>query len=236
MLYEALSIVCLLSLSLNVYTYLSRHKVSVTLPSHSTEKSVNLTHNDPLEVTQEPSYIYEPLTSQSLFELERRAVFSKSWLCVSHRSRFGKPGDYVTYEVAGYPFFLILGRDSVLRAFHNVCRHRAYSITRKAAGSSLVLGCKYHGWSYDTKGQLTKAPQFDDVPGFDKSQNGLFEMFCRTDVHGFVYVNLDASSQVADLALPDIWEWGRPNEINQNSCWLHCFELKGKFNWKIACK
>jgi phenylpropionate dioxygenase-like ring-hydroxylating dioxygenase large terminal subunit len=59
-------------------------------------------------------------------------------------------------ELAEFPILIILGKDHIIRAFHNVCRHRAYTITKKPAGSSLVLGCRYHGWSYDTKGNLVK--------------------------------------------------------------------------------
>lgn len=228
--FHALIVVCFLSLALNVYTYFPRKKTSLQLLPTTSDEDV------PIEVTKESEDAAASLTSESTYQLERRAIFSKSWLCVSHRSRFGKAGDYVAYEVAGYPFFLILGKDSVLRAFHNVCRHRAYGITRKAAGSSLVMGCKYHGWTYDTKGQLRKAPQFEGVPGFDKTQNGLFEIHCRVDAHGLVYVNLDASEKGRDLPLPNIWRCGRLSQIKKNSCWLHCFELKGNFNWKVACE
>jgi phenylpropionate dioxygenase-like ring-hydroxylating dioxygenase large terminal subunit len=116
----------------------------------------------------------------------------KTWLCITHTSHFQKPGDYLSFKIADFPFFLILGKDSILRGFHNVCRHRAYDVTRKVMGSSLVLGCRYHGWSYDTKGNLTKAPQFDKVPGFKKEDNGLFQIWVRTDPNGFVFINFDA--------------------------------------------
>lgn len=142
----------------------------------------------------------------------------------------------MTFEVAGFPFFLILGKDSVVRAFHNVCRHRAYSVTKRASGSSLVLGCRYHGWSYDTKGRLTKAPEFDKVPGFDKSQNSLFPIHTRVDEHGFVYVNLDANEDAGESELPQVRKAGKPTDINHDSCWLHCWEFKGKFNWKVTSK
>jgi phenylpropionate dioxygenase-like ring-hydroxylating dioxygenase large terminal subunit len=110
---------------------------------------------------------------------------------VTHASRFQKPGDYRTYDVAGFTFIIILGKDRQLRTFHNVCRHRAYAVTKKDCGSSTVLGCRYHGWSYDTKGRLIKAPEFDNVPGFDKGKNGLWEV--KTEVReGMVFVNFDA--------------------------------------------
>ncbi|KAE9365519.1 ISP domain-containing protein [Stipitochalara longipes BDJ] len=139
-------------------------------------------------------------TEESIFELERRAIFSKTWLFVTHASRFQKPGDYRTYDFAGFSFIVILGKDKQLRTFHNVCRHRAYAVTKKVCGSSTVLGCRYHGWSYDTKGSLIKAPEFENVPGFDKKNNGLWEV--KTEVReGVVFINVDARHKIEHLSL-----------------------------------
>jgi len=109
---------------------------------------------------------------------------------VAHTSEFKKPGDYRTFEISGFPVLVILGKDMQIRAFHNVCRHRAYVVTKKEKGSSTVLGCRYHGWSYDTRGKLIKAPEFDHVPGFDKSINGLWEVSVQVN-ESLIFVNLD---------------------------------------------
>lgn len=125
---------------------------------------------------------------------------NQTWLFATHESRFQKPGDYRTYELAGFSFIVILGTDKRLRAFHNVCRHRAYAVTKKECGSSTVLGCRYHGWSYDSRGKLIKAPEFEGVPGFDKEQNGLWEL--KTEIRaGMVFVNFDARSDVESVSL-----------------------------------
>lgn len=36
----------------------------------------------------------------------------------------------------------IRDKDDHYQAFHNVCRHRAYPVITKPAGSSLILGCQ----------------------------------------------------------------------------------------------
>lgn len=180
-----------------------------------------------LEVSKEPQYGPNWWSDQKIFALEQRSLFSTQWLYATHRSRFSKPGDYLTLSVAGFSFFLILGKDNVLRGFHNVCRHRAYEVTRKECGSSTVLGCKYHGWSYDTTGRLTKAPEFENVEGFDKSKNSLFEIHTHVEKNGLVFVNLNAdeaetfdgeSLQVPkDLALEDMVKvvgWQHETTIN----------------------
>jgi phenylpropionate dioxygenase-like ring-hydroxylating dioxygenase large terminal subunit len=141
-------------------------------------------------------------SSTSLFQLERRAIFAKvfpppliltkTWLYATQSSHFTTPGSYRTLNIAGFPFILIKGKDHTIRAFHNVCRHRAFPVLQKSEGSTLVMGCKYHGWSYDTLGKLVKAPQMDNVEGFQKAEYPLFGIHTHTTSHGHVFVNFDA--------------------------------------------
>ncbi|KAH8803258.1 putative iron-sulfur cluster-binding protein [Xylogone sp. PMI_703] len=168
---------------------------------------------------------------EGLFRLENRAIFSKSWLFLAHASRFRKPGDYRTFEIAGFSVLLILGKDNKLRAFHNVCRHRAYTITKKESGSTIVLGCRYHGWSYDTKGKLIKAPEFDGVEGFDKDLNGLWEIKSTVRA-GMVFINLDASpvSQEFDMNGENIMKRWKAKDM---SC-IEEWKVEGDINWKFV--
>jgi len=86
---------------------------------------------------------------------------------------------YITITHALLPLILIMGKDNVLCAFHSVCQRPAYTVATKERGCSLILRCRYHGWSYDAKGKLIKAPEFDGVYGFEKERNGLFEVQIR---------------------------------------------------------
>ncbi|PYI10743.1 iron-sulfur cluster-binding protein [Aspergillus sclerotiicarbonarius CBS 121057] len=185
-------------------------------------------------VSKESDFPQDWWTSSNVFELERRAIFSKKWMYLTHRSRFSKAGDYHSFEVAGIPIFLVLGKDGIVRAFHNVCRHRAYTITRKECGSSMVLGCRYHGWSYNTHGQLIKAPHFDNVQGFDKSQNGLFSIHATTTHTGFVFVNLDACPAVIPVETIPLDSFASRHGIGQQSTWLGGQAIEGQFNWKLG--
>src|SRR6266487_1454813 len=149
---------------------------------------------------------------------------------VTHASRFQKPGDYRTFDMAGFSIIAILGKDRQLRIFHNVCRHRAYAVTKKECGSSTVLGCRYHGWSYDTTGKLIKAPEFDKVPDFDKAMNGLWEL--KAEVReSLVFVNLDAGKEVKHLDLgaseASLKKW-KPSGMKCVADW----KVEGAFNWK----
>lgn len=83
--------------------------------------------------------------SPAMYELERRAIFSRKWLMVTHKLRFPETGSYVKITEAGYTFFLVRDRQGEIRAHHNICRHRAYPMVEKDSGKVAVLACKYHG-------------------------------------------------------------------------------------------
>jgi phenylpropionate dioxygenase-like ring-hydroxylating dioxygenase large terminal subunit len=82
-------------------------------------------------------------TREEQFELEQRAIFSKTWHLATHRSRFHKPGDYIAFEMANLPYFLSLDKEGQIKGFHNLCRHRASPLLQKAVGSQTVVGCAY---------------------------------------------------------------------------------------------
>ncbi|KAJ6150310.1 hypothetical protein N7471_001509 [Penicillium samsonianum] len=208
-------------------------------PEKLTESiAITSSNNSDLSVSKEPEIPEGWWTGREVFELERRALFSQTWLYLAHSSQFHKPGSYQSFDVAGFPVFLIRGKDDKIRAFHNICRHRAYTITRKETGASTVLGCRYHGWSYDTTGRLVKAPQFDDVPGFDKSQNSLFEVHTHTTDQGMIFVNLNSGEPATlDSAVASsLSGFARIAGLEAKSTWVAGQTLSGDFNWKVGAR
>ncbi|KAK7417705.1 hypothetical protein QQX98_004361 [Neonectria punicea] len=150
--------------------------------------------------------------------------------------RFEKPGDFLRFKEAGFEFFLILDRGGNLNGFHNTCRHRAYPILAKDDGNVPILHCKYHGWSYGLKGNLAKAPQYQDLETFDKSKNGLFPVHVHVDALGFVWVNLDGAKTPThpwdeDLKGVDTQERFKHYDISKYR-YDHSWDAPGDFNWK----
>src|SRR5258707_12479462 len=43
----------------------------------------------------------------------------------------------------------------------------------EAEGHTNQMRCPYHGWTYSLEGELKGTPDFNDVCGFDRSENGL---------------------------------------------------------------
>ncbi|MEM9784197.1 MAG: Rieske 2Fe-2S domain-containing protein, partial [Pseudomonadota bacterium] len=67
-------------------------------------------------------------TDPGVWAVERERVFAATWQFAGHASRAAGPGDYFTVEIAGESLIVIRGRDGVLRAFYNVCQHRAHRL------------------------------------------------------------------------------------------------------------
>ncbi|MDI1282512.1 aromatic ring-hydroxylating dioxygenase subunit alpha [Brevundimonas sp.] len=134
---------------------------------------------------------------------ERKEVFGRAWLFIGHEAEAAAPGDWIAGDVAGYRLLAVRGRDGVLRAFHNVCRHRAgplVSGTRGHCDGELV--CGYHGWRYALDGRLRAATGFGTAEGFDPRDFGLFAL--RLEIwRGLVFVVLDPeAAPLAEFVAP----------------------------------
>ena len=110
--------------------------------------------------TFERTLTYDNYTDPKVLEKEKEHIFSKSWQLVGHVSQVEKAGAFFTADVADEPIIIIRGTDEVLRAFYNVCPHRATKLEQSDAGKKKILQCMYHGWTFKTDGKLNKAPNF----------------------------------------------------------------------------
>ena len=95
-----------------------------------------------------------------------RRIFGRTWQFVGHMGQLATPGDHLTARVGHEDVLVVRGEDGALRAFSNVCRHRAGAVVL-GAGNRRKFQCQYHGWLYDLEGRLLKAPEFEGVVGFE---------------------------------------------------------------------
>jgi phenylpropionate dioxygenase-like ring-hydroxylating dioxygenase large terminal subunit len=136
------------------------------------------------------------------YEAERKAIFSRTWLNVGRVERLPKTGSYFTRELAaaGTSLIIVRGRDSTIRAFHNICRHRGNKLVwndypgEETAGTCRQFTCKYHAWRYSLDGELTFIQQEEEFFGLDKSGYGLKNLRCEV-WEGFIFVSLDPAAQ-----------------------------------------
>lgn len=115
-------------------------------------------------------------TSHEYFEREREQVFRRHWLNVGHTSELPRPGDYVLKNLPtlGAEIILVRGQDRQVRAFFNICTHRANKVVREQpAGNATGFSCNFHGWTYDLEGRLRHVPDAPQFPDLDPCRYGL---------------------------------------------------------------
>jgi len=144
---------------------------------------------------------YEDSVSPDVYESERDAIFSRTWLNVGRVEQLPKVGSYFTRELDAARTSIVVVRSSKdeIRAFHNICRHRGNKLVwndmplEETSGFCKQFTCKYHAWRYDLDGNLTFVQQEQEFFDLDKSRYGLVPVHC--DVwEGFVFVNLDPAN------------------------------------------
>jgi len=96
-------------------------------------------------------------------------------------------GSYVARRAAGTPLVAVRGRDGVVHAFRNVCRHRGMEVAA-GSGCAKVFVCGYHGWAYGLDGRLQHVPHEHGFPGLEKDQHALVPV-STVERHGLVFVN-----------------------------------------------
>lgn len=128
-------------------------------------------------------------TRKSWYDKDLTQILGKTWQWVCHTEKTRSPGSFVTADIAGQPIAVVRGKDGTLRAFYNVCKHRAHELL-SGEGQTTRIMCPYHAWVYALDGQLARAPHTENLLDFNPREICLdqvqVEEFC-----GFVFVNLD---------------------------------------------
>lgn len=148
-----------------------------------------------------PDYVY---TDPAFHPFDRRAIFANCWQWAGRICDLREPGDHVVAEVSGMPILVVRGGDGVLRAFFNVCKHRAGPLAL-ANGHARHLQCRYHGWTYTLEGQLRTAREMQDARGFDVSCVQL-DPVRVAEWNGLVFVAVEDPNVPLELMLAGIRE------------------------------
>jgi phenylpropionate dioxygenase-like ring-hydroxylating dioxygenase large terminal subunit len=130
-------------------------------------------------------------TDPDLFELEMERIFGCAWLFVGHVSQVPQAGDYITTELGRQPVIMVRHRDGSVNVLLNRCTHRGAKVVNERKGNATRLTCCYHGWSFDTDGQLAAVPVPEGCAAdFDKAAFGLARAPRAGEYRGFVFASL----------------------------------------------
>jgi carnitine monooxygenase subunit len=148
-----------------------------------------------------PAWTYH---SPALFNLERDHVFLTHWQVVGHENDIPAPGDWLSFDLLGERAVVMRGHDGVVRAFHNLCRHRGARVVDGEEGHCKgAIVCPFHGWVYNLDGTLRGAAQPSTFGDLDKSEFGLKPIELGS-FHGFLFLRFKPGPQpdIATLLAP----------------------------------
>jgi len=171
--------------------------------------------------------------SPAFLELEKEHVFRNHWQIVGHVSDVPEAGDYITMDVVGERALVVRGKDDVVRAFHNICRHRGSRVVADEKGTCRnALVCPFHGWVYNLDGTLRGAARPRSFPELDKTEFGLVPL--ELDIWmGLIFIRFRKGPQpaVAELMKPfeaEIGHYGAADMVPTHGIWTQTSPV----NWK----
>jgi len=183
---------------------------------------------------------YEDSISPSHYELERDAIFRRTWLNVGRIEQLPKAGSYFTRQIdaARTSIVIVRGTDGEVRAFYNICRHRGNKLVwtdypdEETSGVCRQFTCKYHGWRYGLQGELNFVQQESEFFDIDKSDYGLAPV--RTEVwEGFIFVNLEGENANSLQEYMGTLGAGLTGYPFHKMTQVHKYRAEIRSNWKL---
>ena len=172
-------------------------------------------------------------TSKEFFDREWEHMWTRVWLLLGREAEMPEPGDWQMEPVGPEEILMVRQTDGTVKAFYNVCQHRANPLVEGDAGHVRRFVCKYHSWAFMPDGELNFAPDKEDFPeGNPCGKVRLEEVRCETFA-GFVWINMDPDCVSLKEYLGPIWDEREARNIHTwrrtmaNTMWLPC-------NWKVV--
>ena len=131
-----------------------------------------------------------------IFDLEMERIFGRSWVYVGHQSQVPNPGDFFCTRIGRQPIVMARHTDGEIYVLYNRCAHRGVKVVNEECGSTNRFMCMYHGWTYDTNGDLDFVTQPEGYPDreFDPVNNGMGRVARWGSRKGFVFANMAANA------------------------------------------
>ena len=170
-------------------------------------------------------------TSPEIFERDLEIIFGRHWIFVGVEPDVPEPGDCMVVEIGGTSVMIVRDDDMVVRAFHNVCRHRGARLVHEPKATVGNLVCRYHQWTYGLDGKLLSAEHMGK--GFDTSCHGLKPVHLRS-VAGLLFVCLAADAPADIDGMAEALEpYIGPHDI-RNTKVAKEIDLVEEGNWKLT--
>ncbi|MET1754147.1 aromatic ring-hydroxylating dioxygenase subunit alpha [Novosphingobium sp. RD2P27] len=208
------------------------------------EKIVSADLSEPLTFPAE-AYI-----SRDYAEAEADRLWSKVWQHAGRVEELAEVGSYITYNIAHDSILIVRTGPDTIKAYHNVCPHRARRLVgnnagggqgvlpqskgeHSACGRQGAFTCAYHAWTFDLDGKATHILDKDDWQGaLNEERTSLTPVQVDT-WGGWIWINMDPGARPLRDYLEPVASLLDPFEFEKMR---YRFRQWGVFdcNWKVA--
>lgn len=152
------------------------------------------------------------------------------WLPVARVEQLPMAGSYLTMDLFGQPIVVVRGSDDQIRVMSSICLHRAANIV-EGSGRRNVFTCPYHAWSYDTTGQLKRAPLMEGACEFAERDERLPQI--RSEIwQGFILANLDDEAAPFAPQVKGLSDYFDAFQL-EDMVLVDTLEFDSPWNWKV---
>lgn len=160
-------------------------------------RMVALIGEDRTECAPAPLPLHKSIyTGRSRHAAEMAEIFGKQPLVAGLSGDLPEPGDAMVFDAAGPSVLVMRGKDGKVRAFLNMCTHRAAKLVEKHepwSGRLPRVACPFHAWTFDGQGKLVGQPGKEGFTGCPEAARDLIELPCHEHL-GLIFVGLDPSA------------------------------------------
>ena len=154
---------------------------------------------NPSGMTQAKTLPASWYSSAEFYERECEVVFRRAWVCAGVIDEMPSTGSWTARTVGGVPVLFVRDKVGDLRAFLNVCRHRAAPLCEEGEShASSLIRCPYHSWLYQLDGSLARASGVGEPEGFDVADYSMKPVQLTT-WRRMVFVCFDSTAAPLDL-------------------------------------
>jgi phenylpropionate dioxygenase-like ring-hydroxylating dioxygenase large terminal subunit len=168
-------------------------------------------------------------------KLEAEKLWVRVWQMACRLDQVSEPGDYMVYEILDQSILVVRVDETTIRAFHNVCPHRATALAAGAGRFQLeTITCPFHGWKWNLNGENTFVLDRQEFMGGCLADDYLHLHECKVaEWMGSVWINLDSEAQPFEDHIAPIRALVDPILIDQMKFYWHK-SIVVNANWKVA--
>ncbi|NLZ10511.1 MAG: aromatic ring-hydroxylating dioxygenase subunit alpha [Alcaligenaceae bacterium] len=191
------------------------------------------------ELVQQDRVHRRVYTDPDIFALEMDRVFAANWVYLLHLSEIPGIDDFKQVWIGTRNFVVSRKGDNKVTVFANRCSHRAATVCREPGGTASTFTCPYHGWKYDSRGQLFGVPGKTAYGNTFKARDMHLARPAQVAIYkGLVFATLNDKAPGLEEHLGHakrfIDDWLNHQGGHENLCVAGAQRFKLKCNWKVV--